>query len=224
MEKGTRFIGLDVHKASIAVAVAGAFGDPEDHGQIANDPAAIRKLVDRLGGPDVRLSVAYEAGPTGYALHRQLTALGIECIVVAPSLIPARPGDRVKTDRRDAAKLARLLRSGDLTAVWNPDQAGEALRDLVRARDDAKADQLRARHRLAARPGTAPSPLSQPGRPDRQEQDRHRRRARAGRLRLGRRPTRDSGGGLIEHEAGHGRVGQQRREPSTVLCDPDSRP
>jgi transposase len=149
MEKGTRFIGLDVHKASIAVAVAGAFGDPEDHSQIPNDPAAIRKLLDRLGREDARLSVAYEAGPTGYALHRQLTALGIECIVVAPSLIPARPGDRVKTDRRDAARLARLLRSGDLTPVWIPDVAGEALRDLVRARDDAKADQLRARHRLS---------------------------------------------------------------------------
>ena len=149
MEKGTRFVGIDVHKASIAVAVAGSFGDPEDHGQIANDPAAIRKLLDRLGGSEARLSVAYEAGPTGYALHRQLAALGIECIVVAPSLIPTKPGDRVKTDRRDAAKLARLLRSGDLTPVWIPDEAGEALRDLVRARDDAKADQLRARHRLS---------------------------------------------------------------------------
>ena len=149
MDKGTRFVGLDVHRASIAVAVAGAFGDPEDHGQIPNDPAAIRRLLDRLGGAGVRLSVAYEAGPTGYALHRQLAALGIECIVVAPSLIPAKPGDRVKTDRRDAAKLARLLRSGDLTPVWIPDEAGEALRDLVRARDDAKADQLRARHRLS---------------------------------------------------------------------------
>lgn len=149
MEKGTRFVGLDVHKASISVAVAGSFGDPEDHGQIPNDPAAIRKLVDRLRGTDARLSVAYEAGPTGYALHRQLTALGVECIVVAPSLIPSKPGDRVKTDRRDAAKIARLLRSGDLTPVWIPDEAGEALRDLVRARDDAKADQLRARHRLS---------------------------------------------------------------------------
>lgn len=149
MEKRTRFVGLDVHKASIAVAVVGPFGDPEDHGQIANQPAAIHKLFDRLGGSDVRLTVAYEAGPTGYAVHRQLSALGIECIVVAPSLIPAKPGDRVKTDRRDAAKLARLLRTGDLTPVWVPNEAGEALRDLVRARDDAKADQLRARHRLS---------------------------------------------------------------------------
>ena len=149
MEKGTRFVGLDVHKASISVAVAGVFGEPEDHGQIANEPAAIRKLVDRLGEPDVRLSVAYEAGPNGYAIHRQLTSMGIQCVVVAPSLIPTRPGDRIKTDRRDAAKLARLLRTGDLTSVWVPDEAGEALRDLVRARDDAKADQLRARHRLS---------------------------------------------------------------------------
>jgi hypothetical protein len=149
MEKTTRFVGLDVHKASIAVAVADAFGDPEDHGQIANDPSAVRKLIDRLGGADAHLAVAYEAGPTGYALHRQLTAMGIDCIVVAPSLIPTRPGDRVKTDRRDAAKLARLLRSGDLTPVWVPDEAHEALRDLVRDRDDAKQDLLRAKHRLS---------------------------------------------------------------------------
>src|SRR5665811_2616663 len=140
MSERTRFVGLDVHKASIAVAVAGTFGDPEDHGHIANDPSAVRRLVQRLGGPDVHLEVAYEAGPTGYALHRQLTAMGIACVVVAPSLIPVKPGDRIKTDQRDAAKLARLLRSGDLTPVWVPDEAHEALRDLVRARDDAKAD------------------------------------------------------------------------------------
>lgn len=149
MEKTTRFLGLDVHKASIAVAVADAFGDPEDHGQIANDPSAIRKLIQRLGGADIHLAVAYEAGPTGYAVHRQLSAMGVEAVVVAPSLIPTKPGDRVKTDRRDAAKLARLLRSGDLTPVWVPDEAHEALRDLVRARDDAKEDLLRAKHRLS---------------------------------------------------------------------------
>jgi transposase len=94
--------------------------------------------MTRLGGADVRQHVAYEAGPSDYALHRQLKALGIECIVAAPSLIPVRPGDKVKTDRRDALKLARLLRSGDLTAVWVPDQEHEALRSLVRARADAK--------------------------------------------------------------------------------------
>lgn len=160
-ETTTRFIGLDVHKASITVAVTGPFGEPEDHGTIVNDPAAVRKLIRRLGDDGHHLSVAYEAGPTGYALHRQLTSMGIDCIVVAPSLIPVRPGDRIKTDRRDAAKLARLLRSGDLVAVWVPDEAGEALRDLVRARDDAKTDQLRARHRLSKfllRRGLQPPP------------------------------------------------------------------
>jgi hypothetical protein len=97
MSERTRFVGLDVHKASITVAVAEAFGDPEDHGHIANDPSAVRRLVQRLGGPDLHLEIAYEAGPTGYALHRQLTAMGIACVVVAPSLIPVKPGDRIKT-------------------------------------------------------------------------------------------------------------------------------
>ncbi len=145
----SRFIGLDVHRASIAVAIAEEEGAPNSYGTIANDPSAIRKLMTRLGGPAVRLRVAYEAGPTGYTVHRQLTSMAIECIVVAPSLIPKRPGDKVKTDRRDALKLARLLRSGDLTPVWVPDEAHEALRNLVRARADAKADQLRAKHRLS---------------------------------------------------------------------------
>ena len=149
MDEGTRYVGLDVHKASISVAVAGPYGEPEDHGTIANDAVSVRRLLLRLGDGGRRLAIAYEAGPTGYALHRQVTAMGIDCIVVAPSLIPVRPGERIKTDKRDAAKLARLLRAGDLVAVWVPDEAGEALRDLVRARDDAKADQLRARHRLS---------------------------------------------------------------------------
>lgn len=148
MRQRTRFLGLDVHKETVAVAVA-EDGPPEDCGTIPNDPSAVGKLMRRLGGPGVRLRVAYEAGPTGYAVHRQLTGMGIECLVVAPSLVPVRAGDRVKTDRRDALKLARLLRSGDLTAVWVPDEAHEALRDLVRGRADAKADQLRARHRLS---------------------------------------------------------------------------
>jgi transposase len=144
-----RYLGLDVHKASIAVAIADEGGPPTSYGKIANDPAAVRTLMTRLGGADVEWRVAYEAGPTGYALHRQLTKMGIECMVVAPSLIPKSPGDKVKTDRRDALKLARLLRSGDLTPVWVPDEAHEALRNLVRARADAKADQLRAKHRLS---------------------------------------------------------------------------
>jgi transposase len=144
-----RYLGLDVHKATIAVAIAEEEGAPTSYGSIANEPSAIRTLMTRLGGSDVQLHVAYEAGPTGYALHRQLTTMGIDCIVVAPSLIPKRAGDKIKTDRRDALKLARLLRSGDLTPVWVPDQAHEALRSLVRARADAKADQLRAKHRLS---------------------------------------------------------------------------
>ena len=145
----SRYLGLDVHRDTIAVAVAEEDGPPASYGTIANDPAAVRKLVARLGGPDAQLRVAYEAGPTGYALYRQLSALGIDCLVVAPSLIPVRPGDKVKTDRRDALKLSRLLRSGDLTPVWVPDQEHEALRNLVRARAQAKIDQLRDKHRLS---------------------------------------------------------------------------
>jgi transposase len=144
-----RYVGLDVHRATIAVAIADEDRSPTSYGSIANDPTAVRKLMTRLGGASVRLHVAYEAGPTGYVLHRQLTTLGIECSVVAPSLIPVRAGDKVKTDRRDALKLARLLRSGDLTPVWVPDQEHEALRNLVRARADAKVDDLRAKHRLS---------------------------------------------------------------------------
>jgi transposase len=144
-----RYIGLDVHRASISVAIADADQPPTSYGTIANEPSAVRKLVTRLGGADVRLHVAYEAGPTGYVLQRQLSGLGIECTVVAPSLIPRRPGDRVKTDRRDALKLARLLRSGDLTSIWVPDQEHEALRNLVRARADAKVAEVRAKHQLS---------------------------------------------------------------------------
>src|SRR6266436_9868421 len=102
----------------------------------------------KLGGAGVGLRFCYEAGPCGYGIQRHLSAHGHECVVVAPSLIPKRAGDRVKTDRRDAASLARLHRAGELTAVWVPDAAQEAMRDLVRAREAAKKDQLKARHRL----------------------------------------------------------------------------
>ena len=142
-----RFIGLDVHAETIAVAVAEPGGEVRSVGVIPNRPESIRKLMKTLG-PAERLRVCYEAGPTGYVVYWQLTALGVTCEVVAPTLVPVKAGDRVKTDRRDALKLARSHRAGDLTAVWVPDAAHEALRDLVRAREAAKKDQLRARHRL----------------------------------------------------------------------------
>ncbi len=143
-----RYVGLDVHAASITVAVAEPSGEVRSAGQIPNGPEAVRRLVKRLG-PAAGWRACYEAGPTGYVLYWQLTGLGVHCDVVAPTLVPVKPGDRVKTDRRDAAKLARSYRAGDLTPVWVPDAAHEALRDLVRAREAAKGDQLRARHRLA---------------------------------------------------------------------------
>jgi transposase len=124
-ERTTRFLGLDVHKATVAVAVAEEAGPPTLYGTVANDPGAVRKLVNQLSR-GARLVAAYEAGPTGYTLHRQLTSLGVECQVVAPSLVPRRAGDRVKTDSRDALALARLLRNGDLTPVWVPDSEHEA--------------------------------------------------------------------------------------------------
>jgi len=142
-----RFIGLDVHAETIAVAVAEPDGEVRSMGTIPNRPESLRKLVKKLG-PVKRLRVCYEAGPTGYVVYWQLTALDVPCEVVAPTLVPVKAGDRVKTDRRDALKLARSYRAGDLTPVWVPDAAHEALRDLVRAREAAKKDQLRARHRL----------------------------------------------------------------------------
>ena len=142
-----RFIGLDVHAETIAVAVAEPDGEVRSVGVIPNRPESIRTLVKKLG-PAEQLRVCYEAGPTGYAVYWELTALGVTCEVIAPTLVPVKAGDRVKTDRRDALKLARSYRAGDLTAVWVPDAAHEALRDLVRAREAAKTDQLRARHRV----------------------------------------------------------------------------
>jgi transposase len=142
-----RCVGLDVHADTIAIAVAEPNGEVRALGKIPNTPETVRRLVRKLGPAD-RLRVCYEAGPTGYVLYWQLTQLGVHCDVVAPTLVPVKAGDRVKTDRRDAVKLARSYRSGDLTPVWVPDAAHEALRDLVRAREAAKRDELRARHRL----------------------------------------------------------------------------
>jgi transposase len=142
-----RFLGLDVHADTIAVAIAEPDGEVRPLGIIPNRLESLRKLVKKLQ-PISSLQACYEAGPTGYVLYWQLATLGVKCEVIAPTLVPTKAGDRVKTDRRDAAKLARSYRSGDLTPIWVPDAAHEALRDLVRTREDAKQDQTRARHRL----------------------------------------------------------------------------
>jgi transposase len=145
------YVGLDVHKESIVVAVAegGLRGEVREHGRIANTAAALDRLLRKLGQDGVKLRFCYEAGPCGYGIQRQLLTAGHECVVVAPSLIPKRAGDRVKTDRRDAASLARLHRAGELTAVWVPDAGHEAMRDLVRARLDAVHALRRARQQLS---------------------------------------------------------------------------
>ena len=134
MKKFSKYVGLDVHKDSIAVAVADAGGrEPRYWGEIANRPEEVRRLLSRLESPEQRLQLCYEAGPCGYGLYRQLVARGYDCSVVAPGLIPRKPGQRVKTDRRDCLSLARLDRAGELTPVWVPDAAQEAMRDLSRA-------------------------------------------------------------------------------------------
>ena len=147
MEKDIRHVGLDVDSEKLVVGVAEPNGEVRSIGSIPYTSEAVRRLVKKLG-PASRLRVCYEAGPHGYGLYWELTALGVHCDVVAPTLVPVKSGDRVKTNRRDAEKLARCYRSGDLTPVWVPDAEHEALRDLVRAREAAKKDQLRARHRL----------------------------------------------------------------------------
>jgi transposase len=147
------FIGLDVHKDTIAVAIALPGRDePLYRGEIAHQPKTVKRWLDRLSAEfeGLVLLFCYEAGPCGYGLYRQLCEAGHECHVVAPSLIPKKAGERVKTDRRDALKLARLLRSGDLTPVWVPDTDQEAMRDLTRARDDMKSQERKARQQLNA--------------------------------------------------------------------------
>lgn len=149
MKDTIKYVGLDVSKEKIAVAIADEGRDePRYWGMIPNTPESIRKLVKKLGEKE-NLRVCYEAGPTGYGLYRVFLSLGIECEVIAPSLIPKKPGERIKTDRRDSIKLAKLFRAGELTSIYVPTEDDEALRDLVRAREDAKEDELRAKHRLS---------------------------------------------------------------------------
>lgn len=140
------FVAFDTSKLrnAVAIAEAGRAGEVRFVGEIDNTGAATAKLVRKLAGKYERLTFCYEAGPTGYGLYRQIKDLGHDCIVVAPSLIPRKPGDRVKTNRRDALSLVKLLRAGELTAVWVPDERHEAMRDLSRARGAAVED-LRAK-------------------------------------------------------------------------------
>lgn len=145
----TLYVGLDVHKESISVAhTTREQSEPTYVGQVGTRQVDIDKLIRRLQSKASHLSFAYEAGPCGYVLHRYLTSKDLECIVVAPSLIPRKPGDRVKTDRRDAVQIARLLRSGDLTAVYVPSMEDEAIRDVCRAREDCVGSLIAAKFRL----------------------------------------------------------------------------
>jgi len=147
----TKYVGMDVHKETIAVAIAKeGRGEPVFYGEIPNNAEAIRKLVKREASNGERVSFCYEAGPCGYEVYHQLIDLGQRCDVVAPSLIPRKSGDRVKTDRRDANTLTRLHRAGELTPVWVPDKEQEAMRDLTRAREDMKAMEGHAKQRLGA--------------------------------------------------------------------------
>ena len=152
VEQRITYVGLDVHKDTIAVALAeaGKRGEVREYGKIANTASALQSLVSKLARGGHRLRFCYEAGPCGYGIQRQLNTAEQECVVVAPSLIPRKPGERIKTDRRDAVKLARSHRAGELTPVWVPDQAHEAMRDLVRARTAAVRALRQARQQLSS--------------------------------------------------------------------------
>lgn len=145
------FVALDVAKLknAVAVAEAGRTGEVRYLGEIANNDAATRKLVTKLATRYKHLTFCYEAGPTGYGLYRLIKSLGHDCMVVAPSLIPTKPGDRVKTNRRDAVGMAKLLRAGELTAVWVPDERHEAMRELSRAREVAQKDLRSKRQQIS---------------------------------------------------------------------------
>jgi transposase len=147
----TKYVGMDVHKETIAVAIAReGRGEPIYYGEIPNTDEAIKKLIKKVASNGEKASFCYEAGPCGYDVYRQMINLGQKCDVVAPSLIPKKSGDRVKTDRRDAITLTRLYRAGELTPVWVPDKEQEAIRDLTRAREDMKSMEGHAKQRLVA--------------------------------------------------------------------------
>lgn len=149
MDKPSTFVGMDVHRKDIVVAMLVEGRPAPVEWRVANELTAVRRLAQKLQRDGAgALHCVYEAGPCGYALQRLLQSLGIGCDVVAPSMIPIRPGDRIKTDRRDARKLAELARGGLLTVVRPPTEDEEAVRDLCRGRDDARLDLMRARHRL----------------------------------------------------------------------------
>jgi len=152
VEQRITYVGLDVHKDTIAVALAeaGKRGEVREYGKIANTASALQSLVSKLARGGHRLRFCYEAGPCGYGIQRQLNTAEQECVVVAPSLIPRKPGERIKTDRRDAVKLARSHRADELTPVWIPDQAHEAMRDLVRSRTAAVRALRQARQQLSS--------------------------------------------------------------------------
>lgn len=150
MSLATKYIGLDVSKQKIAIAIAEeGKQDPRYWESIPHTKEAVRKWVQQVRSTsDVTLEMCYEAGPTGYVLYRWLLEMDISCTVIAPSLIPKRAGDRIKTDKRDALRLAQLFRAGELTSIYIPTPQDEALRDLVRAREDAKEDMNRHKQRL----------------------------------------------------------------------------
>src|SRR6266545_7027722 len=148
-QSSTVFVGMDVHKDSIEIAIADE-NEVRRYGQVGGDASSVDRVVRKLRSAHRDLMFVYEAGPCGFWLWRRLAAQGLACMVVSPSMTPRRPGERLKTDRRDAVKLARLARAGELTAIYVPDELDEAMRDLVRAREDAVAMQRQARQRLQA--------------------------------------------------------------------------
>ena len=152
MGNRSMFVGLDVHKETIDVSIAEGHrgGEVRHYGVIKSDLEPLDKVVRALQAPDRRLHFVYEAGPCGFGIHRHLTNRGEDCVVVSPSMIPKRSGDRVKTDRRDSQMLARLHRAGELRAIYIPDATDEAMRDLVRGRDDAVVVGTQAKYRLKA--------------------------------------------------------------------------